>query len=138
MSSESFSLDTSFVLRLMVSQPLYQFRVAARFLREQRASDRALFVSDLVLAEAYFALQSHYQVSKTDALAILTSFAQDSGVTVSPIARDVLALPGLATANPGLVDRLIHGLSHSAGQTLVSFEQAAGKLPATLVLAATP
>jgi hypothetical protein len=50
------------------------------------------------------------------------------------VAREVLAWPGLAAANPSFVDRLIHGFAHSAGQTLVTFEKTAQKLSATLVL----
>ena len=71
---------------------------------------------------------------KTDALAAITSFTRHSGVTITPTARAVLSLPNLASANPGFVDRLIHGAGHAAGHTLVTFEKAAKKLPATLLL----
>ena len=80
-------------------------------------------------AEAYLALQAFYQLPKKDALAALDLFARHSGVTVTPVARAVLAQPNLATAKPGFVDRLIHGTSHAAGQTLVTFEKAAKNSP---------
>ena len=128
------SLDTSFVLRMLVSQPVSQFRLASRFLEEQRSAQASVHVSDLVLAEAYFALLSFYQLPKTDALAALAAFIRHSGVTVTPVASAVLALPNLASAKPGFVDRLIHGESHDNGRTLVTFVKAAKKLPATLVL----
>ena len=48
----------------------------------------------------------------------------------------MLELQKLATAKPGLDDRLIHGTSQTAGHTLVTFERAAAKLPATFVLPA--
>ena len=67
-------------------------------------------------------------------LAAITSFTRHSGVTITPVARAVLALPNLARAKPGFVDRLIHGTSHAAGHTLVTFEKAAKKLPATVVI----
>jgi predicted nucleic-acid-binding protein len=135
MSAAGVSLDTSVLLRLLVAQPLDQFRVAIGFLQAQRANHVSVHVGDLVLAEGYFALLSFYRFSKPDALAALSQFVEHSGVTVSPAARDSLALPGLATAQPGFVDRLIHGTAHSSGHTLVSFEKAAKKLPSTLVLA---
>ena len=135
MSAAGVSLDTSVLLRLLVAQPIDQFRVAIRFLQAQRANHIPVHVGDLVLAEGYFALLSFYRFSKRDALAALSQFVEHSGVTVSLAARDSLALPGLATAQPGFVDRLIHGAAHSSGHTLVSFEKAAKKLPSTLVLA---
>lgn len=58
------------------------------------------------------------------------------GFTVSWNATDVLALPNLSAAKPGFVDRLIHGASHGQGHTLVTFEKAAKKLPATHALQA--
>jgi predicted nucleic acid-binding protein len=130
----NFSLDTSFVLRLLVAQPPDQYDLASRFLQEQRAAQGSLHVSDIVLAEAYFALQTYYQMPKADALAALANFTRHSGVTITPVARAVLALPNLASAKPGFVDRLIHGASHAAGHTLVTFEKAPKKLPASVVL----
>lgn len=134
MISGPASLDTSVVVRLLVGQPLEQYQSAQHFLREQLAAPALVFVSDLVLAETYFALQSFYQLTKADALQALGLFVQHSGVTVSVVAAALLQLPNLATARPGFVDRLIHGASHEAGHTLVTFEKAARRLPSTLLL----
>jgi predicted nucleic-acid-binding protein len=130
----SISLDTSCVLRLLVAQPLDQYFIIAHLLDEHRASQGAVHVSDLVLAEAYFALHTFYSMTKADALASIANFARLSGITITPVASATLALPNLASAKPGFVDRLIHGASHAAGHTLVTFEKAAKKLPDTVVL----
>jgi predicted nucleic-acid-binding protein len=137
MNHDSVSLDTSFMLRLLVSQPLEQFHLASAFMAEQRASDVPIHASDLVLAEAYYALQAFYQLPKADAIAAISSFVRHSGVTVSQSASETLALPDLASTKPGFVDRLIHGESQAAGRTLVTFEKAAKKLAGTLVLSAS-
>ena len=71
---------------------------------------------------------------KADALRALLLFDRHAVVSVSPHSIAALSTLDLATANPGFVDRLIHGASHSAGQTLVTFEKAAKKLPGTKVL----
>jgi predicted nucleic-acid-binding protein len=134
MSEGSLCLDTSVVLRLLVSQPLEQHRHAIRFLREHLADHTAIHVIDLVLVEAYFALQHYYLLPKADALSALANFARHSGVTVTPVARAVLAHPDIATAGPGFVDRLIHGAGQADGHTLVTFEKAARRLPSTLLL----
>jgi len=137
MSARAISLDTSVVVRLLVVHPRQLFDRASRYLKEQHAAATTIHVSDLVLAEAYFALQSFYQLPKADALAALANFARHSGVTVTPAAHTVLALPNLSSAKPGFVDRLIHGTSHASGHTLVTFEKAAKKLPGTVVLTST-
>ncbi len=128
------SLDTSVVLRLLMATPLDQFHQATRFVEQQREAGMPVHVGDLVLSEAYFALQSFYHLAKGDSIDAISAFVEHGGVTVSQIATDVLALPNLGSAKPGFVDRLIHGASHAQGHTLVTFEKAAKKLPATLVL----
>lgn len=128
------SLDTSVVMRLLVGDPVAQYRIARVFLDAQVFANHTVHVSDHVLAEAYFALQSFYEISKPEALSLLLKFTQESGITATALAKEILALPALATAKPGFVDRLIHGASQSAGHTLITFEKAAKKLPATLVL----
>ncbi len=134
MSAGPWELDTSVVMRLLVGEPLPQYRRACDFLEAQIADGQSVHVSDQVLAEAYFALQSFYEISKPEALGVLLKFVEGNGIAATALAREILALPSLATAKPGFVDRLIHGASQSAGHTLVTFEKAAQKLPATLVL----
>lgn len=128
------SLDASVVLRLLVGEPASQYELATRFFREQLAAKNAVHVSDLVLAEAYFALQAFYQLPKSEAIKALSSFVSHSGVKVGPVAAKVLAMPNLASAKPGFVDRLIHGTSMENGHILATFEKAARKLPSTNVL----
>ena len=130
----SLALDTSVVMRLLVQQPVPLYECAARFLEEQLTSGVPAHVSDHVLAEAYYALQAYYHFTKADALQSLALFTQTPGIMVSTDAREVLSLPGLATAKPGFADRLIHGEARRAGHTLVTFEKASRKLTDVLVL----
>ena len=131
---ESYHLDTSVVMRLLVQEPLDQYLRAADFIEEKLVAMASVFVGDLALAEAYYALQTFYQVTKAQALEMLAGFVMTPGIIVSPHALTILSLPSLATAKPGFADRLIHGSAHAAGHTLVTFEKAAKKLPATLLL----
>lgn len=134
MSSIGYSLDTSFTIRLLTRDPLTLFERAATFLREHASHNAQCVVSDLVLAESYFALQFHYGFSKADALAALLAFSKHPAIEVSAHAREILQLPGIASAKPGFVDRLIHGSGTIDGITLVTFEKAARSLSNTLVL----
>jgi predicted nucleic-acid-binding protein len=128
-------LDTTVVLRLLTGEPEGQARAALAEVQARVRRGARLLVSDLVVSEAYFALQHHYGVPKDAALALLDRFLRESGVQGLGAAGRVLETPGLATARPGFVDRLIHAeYVHSAGEIL-TFEQAAGRLPAVRVLA---
>ena len=133
----SFFLDTSFVLRILTESPDFQLTLALAFYEEQRQSGSQLFISDLVLSECYFALQFHFGFTKADALAALKALTAHATITITPSARLVFDLANLSQMKPGFIDRLIHGAAREEGQTLVTFEKAAKKLPGTLVLNAT-
>jgi predicted nucleic-acid-binding protein len=134
MSSDPVHFDTSVVMRFLMAMPILQFRSASRYLISKRAAGGHAKVSDLVLVEAYFALQHFYGLHKAEALAALAGFSQLPGIAVSDHALSVLRQPKLASSKPGFADRLIHGCAQAADQTLVTFEKAASKLPGTLVL----
>ncbi len=91
-------------------------------------------VSDLVVAEAYFALQHHYGVSKEAALMGLRQLFADGEIEPLGAVAEVLAVDRLASAKPGFVDRLIHGAYANASDEMATFEKAAGKLKSVRVL----
>ena len=127
-------LDTSVVIRLLIGQPADQAQRAVAFLEETaRRGDRAV-VSDLVVAESYFALQYHYGVPKKEALLALRRMFGDGEIEPQGVASEVLATDGLASAKPGFVDRLIQGAYVSAGGSMATFEKACGKLKSVRVL----
>jgi len=127
-------LDTSVVLRLLTGEPEAQARLALAEVQTLTTRGVSLFVSDLVTSEVYFALQYHYAVPKVEALSILAQFFAESGVQALGAAAAVLSVRGLAKANPGFVDRLIHaGYISSVGEVL-TFEKAAGRLQSVRVL----
>ena len=127
-------LDTSVVLRLLLGQPTDQSLRAVAFLEEAaRRGDQAV-VSDLVVAESYFALQYHYGVPKKEALLALRRMLGDGEIEPQGVASEVLATEGLASAKPGFVDRLIQCAYVSTGGSMATFEKASGKLKSVRVL----
>jgi predicted nucleic acid-binding protein len=128
-------LDTSVVLRLLVGRPPNQTARAVAFLDDlARRGDEAV-VSDLVVAETYFALQHHYGVPKARALSALHQLFAGGEIEPRGAAAEVLATRGLASAKPGFVDRLIHRGYVTASQgRMVTFERAAAKLDSVIVL----
>jgi predicted nucleic-acid-binding protein len=128
-------LDTSVVLRLLVGQPADQRARAVAFLDELARRGDDPVVSDLVVAETYFALQHHYGVSKAQALSALCRLFEDGEIKPHGAAATVLATRALASAKPGFVDRLIHRAYIADGQSrMATFERAASKLGSVIVL----
>ena len=127
-------LDTSVVLRLLVGRPAEQTASAVVFLNDlHRRGDMAV-VTDLVMAEAYFALHYHYGISKCDALAALRQMISGGEITATEQAAKILEMPGLASAKPGFVDRLIHAAYTEDGGGMATFEKAGSKLGQVIVL----
>jgi predicted nucleic acid-binding protein len=118
-------LDTSVVVRLLVGLPESQARRARRRLEGAVESGESVVVSDLVIAETYYALQHHYAVPKGQARAILRRFVGSGVVSLEPHSA-VGALE--AAGGAGFVDRLIHLRYRSLGAITLTFEQRQGSL----------
>ena len=127
-------LDTSVVLRLLVGQPADQYAVAVEFLDGVEKAGGRVLVSNLVIAEAYFACQHHYGLTKADVITGLHSLLSKRTFLVHPDALALLAQEGIASAKPGFLDRLIHAEYAELGTPLATFEKAARKLPGTRFL----
>ncbi len=127
-------LDTSVLMRLLVGQPEPLAEVARAFLAETEEAGAALFVSNLVLSEAYFACQHHYGIQKAEVLKGLGKLLSASTFFVPASVLPLLALEGIASAKPGFLDRVIHAEYAALGLMLVTFEKAASSLVGTRVL----
>ena len=127
-------LDTSVVLRLLVGAPKDQWQRAIDLLEALARKGDEPVVSDLVVAETYFALQHHYGVPKNEALQVLRRMFAEGEIVSSGSAAEVLVKSGLATAKLGFVDRMIHSTYKQLGGVMVTFEQSAKKLPSVRVL----
>ena len=84
----SAGLDTSVTLRLLTGVPTEQATAAREFVA---ASPSPVVISDLVIAETYFALRHHYEVPHADAVRTLLALVSDSHFRTTGVARAVLA-----------------------------------------------
>ena len=127
-------LDTSVVLRLLTGEPENLAMRAWQAVQDFRAEGGDILVSDIVVGEAYFALHHHYDVPKEEALTQLHRFLKSGEFVATGHAPTVLATPRLATANPGLLDRLIHAEYSEHTAEMWTFEKAASKLDRARIL----
>lgn len=127
-------LDTSVVLRLLTGQPPEQADLARRTVATTSAP---VIISDLVVAETYFALRHHYAVPHAEAIKALAALLNDPQFRPSGHARTVLRDPAtslLTRTSAGLTDRLIHADYQSESVATATFDKALGKLPDTLLM----
>ena len=137
-SPAAVGLDTSVVMRLLRGEPRAQAERALRFLDELLAEGRRATVSDLVVAETYFALYTHYEVPKKEAVRALAEFLRSDLAVPEPGGSALEALDAALASSqkPGLVDRLIHAQYMKTAGAFASFEKAARKLEGAVVLKA--
>jgi predicted nucleic acid-binding protein len=121
----AIGLDTSVVLRLLVGVSGAQARAAQRRLERAIEQGESVIVCDLVIAEAYYALQFHYDVPKAEARSMLMRLVRSGVVTVEP--REAEGVLGM-TSGAGLVDRLIHARHRALGAVTLTFERKLGAL----------
>jgi predicted nucleic-acid-binding protein len=130
------ALDTSVVMRLLTGQPQDLYVAARHYMAEVEQAGAKVFVSNLVVLEAYFACQHHYGMAKDAVLAGLRCLLSMPTFVVHPRLLPLLAIEGLGKAKPGFLDLLIHAEATTARLPLVTFEKAAARLPDTRLLKA--
>jgi len=137
MPDEAVGLDTSVVLRILTGEPEAQARATQDFIRTSVHQGKRIVVSDLVVSEAYFALVTHYRVSKREAVDGLLEMLEREVVYPCQGACAVEVLRAMKSSGQklGLVDRLIHAHYASLPAGLATFEKASRKLSGTVVLA---
>jgi len=135
-TSDRLGLDTSVVVRLVTGLPPHAAARAQAFLCDRYESGQQVLVSDLVVAEAYFAMHTHYGIPKRAAIDTLLEFLRNPAIASEPegCAADALAAAVAGPASPGFVDRLLHAQYARHGAGTASFETAFRKLPGAVVL----
>ena len=127
-------LDTSVVLRLLIGKPAAEARVARERLKNAHERGESIIVTDLVIAETYFALHYHYGIPKTEARARLLAMAESRVLTLSPPEAVEVLEP---STGAGLVDRLIHARHRAAGAVSWTLDRKMGALEGAVRIAAS-
>lgn len=133
MDPRLIGLDTSFVLRLLIGEPAKQTKFAVVQMDSIRAEGKQCAVSDIVVAEAFFALQYHYEVPKQRALDVIKEFLESPEVYPLGESLTIMQQASLGKSKPGFVDGMIHAEYLRKTSAMLSFEKAAGKLPGVSV-----
>ena len=124
-------LDTSVILRLLTGQPAREAVAARKHLEQAAGNGDEVLVTDLVLAETYFALHYHYGTTKEEARLTILAMLRSNVVSASP-AEALHAFE--ATRGAGVVDRLIHERHRNLGAMTVTFDRKMSSLEGAVKL----
>ena len=120
--------DTSVLMRLLVGEPEALFKQATAYLADTQKLRKRILISNLVICEAYFACQHHYQMPKHLTLRGLHQLFSKSVFEIEEGVLSLIGTRGMERAKPGFVDRLIHSEYIKQGVGMVTCEKAASKL----------
>jgi len=133
-SAQSIGLDTSVVLRLLTGEPEPLAKVALAAMQTAMLHGKSILVSDLVVAESYFALHTYYEVPKPEAMQQLLAFLKHDHVRAGGAAIHALEAALGSSNRLGFVDRLIHSSYASTSAAMLTFEKAARRLEGAIWL----
>ena len=131
----TYGLDTSVVVRLLVSEPPALAAKAKDFVEAALDEGHLFYISDLAISETYFVLQHHYGKTKEFAISSIRAIQEMPGFSFSPEAKAALDTPEAWKASPGFVDRMIAAGYATKGFVTVSCEKDFRKLDFTEVIA---
>lgn len=131
---DNIGLDTTVILRLLTGEPAKQFEKTRKFIEEQLANGKKLFVSDLVIAESYFALYYHYKVPKDEAIEQLNNLLFSGIIHPAPGSVCQKVIKESLNHKAGLVDQIIHEQYCLFTEHIASFDKSMCKLPKTIAL----
>ena len=131
----TYGLDTSVVVRLLVSEPPALAAKAKDFVEAALDEGHLFYISDLAISETYFVLQHHYGKTKESAISSIQAIQEMPGFSFSPEAKAALNTPEAWKASPGFVDRMIAAEYAAKGFVTVSCEKDFRKLDFTEVIA---
>lgn len=124
----SFGIDTSVLLRLMTGEPrAVATKVQERLLEVHRLR-QTVVVSDLVLAEAYWALKFHYAFEPEDIRKSFLAMLTSGLVHAEPGSAVLSVLQSQTSGKAGFVDRLIQARYEIDGLTTLTVDKAQAKI----------
>lgn len=123
-----YGIDTSILVRLLTGEPPDLFELCVESLRRLvTEEDGEILASNMVIGEAYLAVQHHYGVSKSAAREALGSVLK-SGY-VSPLGGAAVYEALATSGGAGLLDRLI-SLDHARDRlATLTLDERMAKLP---------
>lgn len=129
-----FGIDTSALVRILTRQPPLLAEKVKDRIEDILNSGATIFVSNLVVSEAYIVLQRFYHATKEDAISLLLGLSQLPGFEFDSEAVSALSKSNAATMSPGMVDCMIAGEYAERGLRILACEKDFRRFPGAEVI----
>jgi predicted nucleic-acid-binding protein len=119
------ALDTDLVLRVLLDDDPKQSAAARKVWLDARKRQTALYISDIVLVDVAWALESRHGLSRTAIADVFDRLLETELVVVSDTAVIDRAIQAFRKGKAGFADYLIREQAFAAGATrVVTFDSA--------------
>ena len=119
------ALDTDLVLRILLDDDPKQSAAARKVWLDARRRGKAIFISDIVLVDVAWALESRHGLSRGEVADVLLRVFETELVAVSNSAALDRALASYRTGRAGFADYLIREQARAMGaERVVTFDSA--------------
>ena len=102
---KSIGLDTCVVIRLLVGTPVEQAEATMKYVENCYYNGVAVYVSDIVVGEVFYALLYHYEIPEREVIKVLYDFLSSPYIKTTGHALSVLG--EYRGQGAGFMDRLI-------------------------------
>ena len=128
MSAKRYLVDTNVLLRFLSGQPPAQANAAKRLFSEAAAGDVLLDISPVIVAEAFYTLNSFYGVDRRTAADQISLLLQQHGVKLRDGDQVFTALQILRTVNIAFADAFLAASASQEKVPVASFDHDFDKL----------
>lgn len=128
MSAKRYLVDTNVLLRFLTGDPAHHAAAARKLFDRAAAGEVLLDVSPLIVAEAYYTLNSFYEVERKVAASKLSLLLQQHGVKLRDESQTLAALEQLQAANVGFADAFLAAGAAEEDVPVASFDRDFDKL----------
>lgn len=121
--STRYLVDTNILLRFLTGEPLPQALAVKKLFARAAAGELELEVSQVIVAETFYTLNSYYEVERAEAAAKLHTLLRQPGFKVRDGALVFAALDRLRTVNVGFADAWLAASGAAETIPTVSFDR---------------
>ncbi|MFC2173959.1 PIN domain-containing protein [Acidobacteriota bacterium] len=114
------ALDTKVLVRFLVSDDAVQSKKAKEFIEKNIRKDTRLFLSDIVLVEAFWVLNRSYGFSKEDIVRVFRMLIAARNLEFESTDRTARALRSYETGRADFSDYVIHEIAVENGCNAVA------------------
>ena len=131
MTTTRYLVDTNVLLRFLTGEPAAQAAAARKLFARAAAGEVVLEISPVIVAEAFYTLNSYYGVDRKTTAEKLSFLLQQHGIKLRDETAVIEALDRIRTVNVGFADAYLAASAAEEKLSVASFDRDFDKLSAS-------